>query len=95
MPAQRPGWRASPNTRARRVTDEMFFAAAGVLVDQVAAVELQHGRVFPSVARMREVAMAVSVAVAAVAHTPGRATHPRPADLAVEAARFMHVPQYA
>jgi malate dehydrogenase (oxaloacetate-decarboxylating)(NADP+) len=80
---------------ARQVTDEMFFAAAAALADQVSALDLQQGRVFPSAARMRDVALAVSVAVAAVAHEQGHATHPRPADLAAEAARFMYVPQYA
>jgi len=72
----------------------MFFAAAGVLADQVSAVKLQQGRVFPAAARMRKVTTAVSVAVAAVAHEQAHATHPRLADLAAEAARFMCVPQY-
>lgn len=51
------------------------------------------GACFPLRRRMREVALAV--AVAAVAHEQGHATHPWPADLAAEAARFMYVPQYA
>ncbi len=80
---------------ARRATDEMFFAAARALAGQVFALELEQGRVFPAAARMREVAMAVSVAVATVAYEQGHATRPRPDDLAVEAARFMYVPQYA
>jgi malate dehydrogenase (oxaloacetate-decarboxylating)(NADP+) len=80
---------------ARQVTDEMFLAAARALADQVSALDLEQGRVFPSAARMREVALAVSVAVAAVAHDQGHATRPRPADLAAEAARFMYVPEYA
>jgi malate dehydrogenase (oxaloacetate-decarboxylating)(NADP+) len=80
---------------ATRVTDEMFFAAAGALADQVSALDLQQGRVFPAAARMREVAVAVSVAVAEVAYEQGLATNPRPANLAVEAAHFMYVPKYA
>ena len=80
---------------ARRVTDEMFFAAASALADQVSALDLQQGCVFPSAIRMREVAVAVSAAVAAVAHEQGHATHPRPADLTAEAARVMYLPQYA
>jgi malate dehydrogenase (oxaloacetate-decarboxylating)(NADP+) len=80
---------------ARQVTDDMFLAAARALADQVSAVDLEQGRVFPPAARMREVALAVSVAVAAVAHDQGHATRPRPADLAAEAARFMYVPEYA
>jgi malate dehydrogenase (oxaloacetate-decarboxylating)(NADP+) len=79
---------------ARRVTDEMFLAAARALADCVSAADLEQGRVFPVAARMREVALAVSVAVAGAAYEQGCATRPRPADLAAEAARFMYVPTY-
>jgi len=81
-------------SQASRATDEMFLAAASALADEVSAVDLQQGRVFPPAPRMREVAVAVSVAVAAVAHEQGHATTPRPADLAAEAARFMYLPRY-
>jgi malate dehydrogenase (oxaloacetate-decarboxylating)(NADP+) len=80
---------------ARRVTDVMFFAAARALADRVSQADLQQGRVFPVAARLREVALAVSVAVATIAYEQGHAANPRPADLAAEAARFMYVPQYA
>jgi malate dehydrogenase (oxaloacetate-decarboxylating)(NADP+) len=80
---------------ARRVTDEMFLAAASALAAQVSEADLQQGRVFPVAGRMREVAVAVSAAVAAVAHDQGHATRPRPADLAADAARFMYVPRYS
>jgi malate dehydrogenase (oxaloacetate-decarboxylating)(NADP+) len=79
---------------ARRVTDDMFFAAARALAGCVSDADLQQGRVFPVAARMREVAAAVSVAVAAVAYEQGLATRPRPADLAAEVTRFMYVPEY-
>jgi malate dehydrogenase (oxaloacetate-decarboxylating)(NADP+) len=79
---------------ARRVTDEMFLAAAAALADQVSARDLQQGRVFPPAGRMRAVASAVAVAVADVAHQQGQATRPRPVDLAADAARFMYVPRY-
>jgi malate dehydrogenase (oxaloacetate-decarboxylating)(NADP+) len=81
-------------TGARRVTDEMFFAAARALAAQVSAADLERGRVFPAAGCMREVAAAVAAAVAAVAHDQGHATRPRPADLAAEAARIMYVPRY-
>jgi malate dehydrogenase (oxaloacetate-decarboxylating)(NADP+) len=80
---------------ARRVTDGMFFAAARALADRVSEADLRKGLVFPAAARMREVAAAVAVAVAATAYEQGHATHPRPTDLAAEAARFMYVPHYA
>ena len=80
---------------ATRVTDEMFFAAARALADQVSDDDLRQGRVFPAGARMREVAVAVAVAVAAVAYEQGHATIARPADLRAEAVQSMYVPQYA
>jgi malate dehydrogenase (oxaloacetate-decarboxylating)(NADP+) len=80
---------------ARRVTDGMFFAAARALADRVSEADLHEGLVFPAAARMREVAAAVALAVAATAYEQGHATHPRPTDLAAEAARFMYVPHYA
>ncbi len=80
---------------ARRVTDEMLFAAAGALADQVSEADLEQGRAFPVAAHMREVAMAVSVAVAAVAYAQGHSTIPQPADLRAAAARFMYSPEYS
>jgi malate dehydrogenase (oxaloacetate-decarboxylating)(NADP+) len=80
---------------ARRVTDEMLFAAAGALADQVSEADLEQGRVFPVAAHMRDVAMAVSVAVAAVAYAQGHSTIPPPADLRAAAARFMYSPEYS
>jgi malate dehydrogenase (oxaloacetate-decarboxylating)(NADP+) len=79
---------------ARRVTDEMFLAAADALASQVSEADLHEDRVFPPAGRMREVAAAVAVAVATVAYEQGHAAHPRPADLAAAAAGFMYVPEY-
>ena len=80
---------------ARRVTDEMFLAAARALAGQVAEADLEQGRIFPVAARMREVAAAVAAAVGAVAYAQGHATNPRPQDLRAEATRVMYVPGYA
>lgn len=80
---------------ARRVTDEMFFAAAQALAAQIAEADLEQGRIFPVAARMREVAAQVAAAVAAVAYAQDHATKPRPLDLRAEAARVMCEPRYA
>jgi malate dehydrogenase (oxaloacetate-decarboxylating)(NADP+) len=80
--------------RATRVTDGMFFAAARALADLVTDDDLRQGRIFPAASRLRDVALAVATAVAAVAWEQGCATGPRPADLRAEATRFMYVPRY-
>jgi malate dehydrogenase (oxaloacetate-decarboxylating)(NADP+) len=81
-------------SRARRVTDEMFLAAAQALAAQVSDADLAQGRLFPAALRMREVAAAVACAVAAVAHEQGHAAAPRPADLRGEVAAAMYQPCY-
>jgi malate dehydrogenase (oxaloacetate-decarboxylating)(NADP+) len=79
---------------ARHADDEIFFAAAHALADLVTHEDLDQGRIFPAAARMRDVALAVATAVARVAYDRGLATKPRPADVAVAAARAMYAPTY-
>ena len=79
---------------ARRVTDELFFAAARALADCVTDADLGQGRIFPAASRMREVAHAVAAAVATVAHEQGLAAKPRPMDISAATARAMYTPQY-
>jgi malate dehydrogenase (oxaloacetate-decarboxylating)(NADP+) len=80
---------------ARRVDDELFFAAGRALADQVTDDELAQGLLFPAAARMRDVALAVATAVATGAYDRGLATKPRPADLASMVADAMYTPRYA
>jgi malate dehydrogenase (oxaloacetate-decarboxylating)(NADP+) len=80
---------------AKRVTDEMFLAAAQALAAQVSAAELEAGRVFPPAGRMREVALEVALAVARTVYEQGLAARARPADLRAAAAAAMYRPQYA
>jgi malate dehydrogenase (oxaloacetate-decarboxylating)(NADP+) len=79
---------------ALRVTDDLFFAAARALEEQVTEADLAEGRIFPAAGRLREVAFAVAAAVATVAYGQGLATKPRPADLTAAAAHAMYIPQY-
>jgi malate dehydrogenase (oxaloacetate-decarboxylating)(NADP+) len=80
---------------ARRVTDEMFLAAAQALAAQVSAADLEAGRVFPAAGRMREVALEVAAAVARCAYEQDLAGKPMPADLRAAAAAAMYRPEYA
>jgi len=52
---------------ATRVTDEMFSAAAKCLDEQVSKEDFEKGRIFPSLARIRDVSGAIALAVAKVA----------------------------
>jgi malate dehydrogenase (oxaloacetate-decarboxylating)(NADP+) len=79
---------------ARRVTDDLFFAAARALAGQVTETDLAQGRIFPAAGLLREVAVAVAASVATVAYDQGLATKPRPADLTAAAAQAMYTPQY-
>ncbi len=66
---------------SRHVTDEMFFVAAKTLAAQVSEADLECGRVYPPLKRIREASMAIAIAVAKVAYHRGLATKPKPADL--------------
>jgi malate dehydrogenase (oxaloacetate-decarboxylating)(NADP+) len=79
---------------ARRVDDQLYFAASRALADQVTDADLEQGRIFPAAARMRDAALAVATAVAGMAYDRGLATQPRPADLAAAVADALYNPQY-
>jgi malate dehydrogenase (oxaloacetate-decarboxylating)(NADP+) len=79
---------------ARRVSDEMFLAAARALAAQVSAADLEAGRIFPVASHMRGIAAEVAAAVARTAYEQDLADKPRPADLRVAAAAAMYLPEY-
>lgn len=81
-------------SRARRVTDGMFFAAARALASHVADSDLAVGRIFPPTSQMREVAASVAVSVAAVAYDDGVADGPKPPDLDATVRAFIYSPSY-
>jgi malate dehydrogenase (oxaloacetate-decarboxylating)(NADP+) len=79
---------------AARVTDEMLFAAARALGEQVDEQDLALGRVYPAAARLREVALAVAAAVAEVAYVQGLASSARPSgDLKAVLRQRMYLPR--
>ncbi len=79
---------------ARLVTDEMFFASARALADEVSETDLEQGRIFPPLADIRKVSAAIAVAVAEVAYERGLAAQPRPAQLLAHIESQMYVPHY-
>jgi len=78
----------------RLVTDEMFFAAARALAQQVEEEDLERGLIYPPLTEIREVSAAIAAAVAEVAYRRGLATQPKPADLLEYIEAQMYVPRY-
>jgi len=76
------------------VPDEMFLSAAWTLAGETSAADLEQGRLYPSLRRIREVSLAISTTVAEVAYERGLATVPRPDDLRSYVKTQMYEPRY-
>src|SRR5262249_8973730 len=74
---------------AKRVTDEMFAAAARALATLVGPEDLEVGRVYPALSRIREVSLEIGSAVAGVAWDRALTDQPRPADIRAHVAGRM------
>lgn len=79
---------------ATRVTDEMFFEAAKALVSLVTADDLQQGRIYPALSRIREVSAHIAAAVAQVAYRDGLARFSQPDDVLGYVRAQMYIPDY-
>jgi len=82
-------------SQASRCTDEMFFVAARELAGLVEEDDLRRGRIYPAVARIREVSAHIAEAVARVAFERGLAGVQPPDDLAAAVREAMYQPVYA
>jgi malate dehydrogenase (oxaloacetate-decarboxylating)(NADP+) len=71
---------------ARRVTDSMFLVAARALAGEVSDTDLASGRLYPPLARIREVSSRIAAAVAEEAWEQGLARRACPADLEADIA---------
>ena len=67
--------------RARRITDEMFLAAAQTLAGLVDEDDLAVGAVYPPLRDIRNISLKVATAVAERAYAQELARQPRPDDL--------------
>lgn len=81
-------------TQSYRVTQNMFLAAARTLSEMATSEELDEGRVYPSLGRIREVSLRIAVEVARVAYREGVAQEAEPVDLEVEIASRMFSANY-
>jgi len=81
-------------SRARRVTDDMFMAAAKTLASLVDDSDLAQGSLYPALSRIREVSAAIATAVAETAYAAGLAGKPRPPDVLADVRSQMYDPRY-
>ena len=81
-------------SEARRVTDRMFARAARTLADQTSAADLDLGRIYPALTRIREVSAHIGVSVAEVAFADGLAGIDRPDDVAKLVESKVWTPRY-
>lgn len=79
---------------AVRVTDEMFLEAARIVAGEVTEEDLRLGRVYPALPRIREVSLAVAVAVAEMAYFAELAGKPKPENLTEHIRSLMFEPDY-
>ncbi|MEK7233249.1 MAG: NAD-dependent malic enzyme [Elusimicrobiota bacterium] len=81
-------------TASKRVTDEMFSAAAHALANLVTEGDLKQGALFPPLTKIREISARIAEAVAEVCYKRGLATEPRPKDLRRHIEALQYQPEY-
>ncbi|MGZ9075608.1 MAG: oxaloacetate-decarboxylating malate dehydrogenase, partial [Burkholderiaceae bacterium] len=81
-------------SRARRVTDEMFLAAARTLARETTQSDLDQGSLYPPLARIREVSARIGTAVAEVAYQRRLTSRRRPRNVLADVRSQMYEPRY-
>ena len=81
-------------SRARIITDEMFLAAAHSLANLVTESDLERGRIYPSLTRIREVSARIAHDVAKIAYDQGLAGKDEPEDILADIHEYMYQPIY-
>jgi malate dehydrogenase (oxaloacetate-decarboxylating)(NADP+) len=81
-------------TGARRVTDEMFIAAASGVAEQVTPTDIAVGLVYPPVSGILETELRVAARVAEVIFEAGLARIERPADILAFIREKAYAPRY-
>ncbi len=81
-------------SRARRITDDMFMAAAHTLAHLVTESDLEQGSLYPALPRIREVSAHIATAVADNAYHKGLAGKPKPQDVMADVQSQMYDPHY-
>jgi malate dehydrogenase (oxaloacetate-decarboxylating)(NADP+) len=79
---------------SRRITDEMFMAAAHSLAHDVTEPDLAQGSLYPALPRIREVSANIATRVAEVAYRRGLTRGREPHDVAAHVKSQMYEPKY-
>jgi malate dehydrogenase (oxaloacetate-decarboxylating)(NADP+) len=80
--------------KAESLPDEMFLAAAKALAGVVTDADLQQGRVYPPLTKIREASAQIAIKVVETAYDLGLATRPKPYDIEKYVRSFMYYPEY-
>jgi malate dehydrogenase (oxaloacetate-decarboxylating)(NADP+) len=81
-------------SQARTITDEMFLAASRSLASMVTESDLERGRIYPSLSRIREVSARIACDVAKIAYDQGLAGKEEPGDIRADIHEYMYLPVY-
>ncbi|NCF73602.1 MAG: oxaloacetate-decarboxylating malate dehydrogenase [Gammaproteobacteria bacterium] len=81
-------------SQSRTITDEMFLAAAHSLAEQVSESDIERGRLYPSLARIREVSARIAYDVAKMAYDNQLTDKEEPEDLLADIHQHMYQPVY-
>ena len=81
-------------SRARRVTDEMFLAAARALARETTKADLDQGSLYPPLARIRDVSARIATAVAEVAFARRLTSRRRPRNVLADVRSHIYDPRY-
>jgi len=81
-------------SRARTVTNDMFLAAAHSLANQVADSDLERGRIYPSLNKIRQVSALIARDVAKIAYDEGLTDQEEPDDILADIHDYMYQPVY-
>jgi malate dehydrogenase (oxaloacetate-decarboxylating)(NADP+) len=81
-------------SRSKAITDDMFLAAAHTLANLVTEHDLERGRIYPPLSRIREVSAQIAFAVAKIVYEKGCTDKAQPADIMAEIRDYMYQPVY-
>lgn len=81
-------------SRATRVTDDMFLAAANTLAGQGSEEDFALGRIYPPLTKIQDVSARIALEVAEIAYRKGLAARERPTDLMADIREQMYRPEY-